>query len=505
MKKIIMVVLDGFGYRIEEYGNAIQKASMPNFDKLWHTYPHSLLGASEEAVGLPKGQMGGSEVGHMTIGAGRILKQELLRISDYFINNQIANNEKYQAMINNVKTNNSNLHIMGLLSDGGVHSHIDHFKEMIKVVKNSSINKCYLHLITDGRDTEINASYKYLKEIADLIKDEPIFEIASVCGRYYAMDRDNRWERNKVYYDLVVKGVGYTTLNLEKTINSCYKKEVFDEFLPPILVNPEGLIKDKDSLMWMNFRADRAKQILKSLTDLDFNNFTITKMPNLKVFSFYEIDKSLNCQHFFEQEIVSNSLGKYFAELGLTQARIAETEKFAHVTYFFDGMYNGNLEGCDKFLVPSLEVSTYDKAPKMSAAEVSKKACAAMNKDYDFILVNFANPDMVGHTGNMEATITALEEVDRCLGEIIEASELNFYTVFLLADHGNADTMLNEKGEIVTSHSLSRVPFIVTDEKVILSDGNLANVAPSLLKYLDIKIPEEMKDTDVILEFKEDL
>jgi len=502
MKKIVMIILDGFGCREEEYGNAIKQANMPNFNMLWDKYPHSLLKASEEAVGLPIGQMGGSEVGHMTIGAGRVIKQEILKINDYFANNQVVNNEKYQEMIANVKSNNSNLHLMGLLSDGGVHSHIDHFKEMIKLIKTSGISKCYLHLITDGRDTGRESSLKYIKEIEALIKNDDIFSIATICGRYYAMDRDNRWERTKIYYDLVVNGLGYTTLNYEKTINSCYKKQVFDEFLPPIVNNPEGLIRDNDYLMWMNFRADRAKQTMKSLTDENFSEFKTKKMPNLKVFSFFEIDKSLSVKSLFEGEIISNSLGKYFSELGFTQARIAETEKFAHVTYFFDGMYRGNLAGCDKILVHSPDVSTYDKAPKMSAAEVSKKVCAAMNKDYDFILVNFANPDMVAHTGNIKATVEALEEVDRCLGEIIEATELNFYTMFLLADHGNAEYMLDSNGNVLTSHSLARVPFIVTDNKVILKDGSLANVAPSLLKYLDIKIPEEMKDTEIILDFK---
>lgn len=503
MKKIIMIVLDGFGYRIEEYGNAIQKASMPNFDMLWHKYPHSLLKASEEEVGLPVGQIGGSEVGHMTLGAGRVLKQEILKIDDSFINNKIAEDDKYHAMINNVKDNNSHLHLMGLLSDGGVHSHINHFKEMIKLVKKSGISKCYLHLMTDGRDTGQEEALKYIGEINKLIANESMFSIASICGRYYGMDRDNRWDRTKVYYDLVVNGKGYATLNYAKTIESCYKKQVTDEFLPPILVDSEGLVKDKDSIMWLNFRTDRAKQILRSFTDPNFNDFQVKQMPNLKVFSFYEIDKALSCNHFLDQEVVLNSLGKYLSELGLTQARIAETEKFAHVTYFFDGMYNGKIEGCDTFIVPSPKVATYDQAPKMSAAEVSKKTCAAMNKDYDFILVNFANPDVVSHTGNMEATIVALEEVDRCLGEIIEASELNFYTIFLLADHGNAEVMINNKGEETTNHDLSRVPFIVTDEKVELRDGSLANVAPSLLKYLDIKVPEEMKETDIVLDVKE--
>lgn len=503
MKKVIMIILDGFGYRIEKYGNPVQQAKMPNFDMLWNKYPHSILGASEEYVGLPVGQPGGSEVGHMTIGAGRVLKQELLRIDDFFKYNKFSSNEKYIEMIQNVKDNNSHLHLMGLLSDGGVHSHINHFKEMIKLVKESGISKCYLHLITDGRDTERDITYKYINEIKELIADAPMFSIASICGRYYAMDRDNRWDRTKVYYDLVVKGAGYTTLNCEKTINSCYKKEVYDEFLPPILIDSDGVIKDKDSIMWLNFRGDRAKQILKSLANEDFTDFKTQKMPNLKVYAFYEMDKAINTNHLFAQDVVTNSLGKYFSELGLNQIRIAESEKFAHVTYFFDGMYKGSLPGCDKVLVPSPEVSTYDEAPKMNASEVSKKSCTAMNKDYDFILVNFANPDMVAHTGNAEATIVALEEVDRCLGEIIESSELNFYTIFLLADHGNAELVMNNEGKPTTNHDISRVPFIVTDEKVELQDGSLANVAPSLLKYMDIKIPEEMKDTEIILDFKE--
>ncbi len=502
MKKIIMVVLDGFGYRETEHGNAIKMANMPNFKALWDKYPHSLLGASEEAVGLPAGQIGGSEVGHMTLGAGRVIKQEILKINDYFINNQVAENPAYIEMINNAKNNNSALHLMGLLSDGGVHSHIDHLKEIIKLVSASGIQKCFLHLIGDGRDTGRESILKYLKEVEKAIKNNPIFSIASICGRYYAMDRDNRWERTKIYYDLITKGTGYSSLDYEKTINNCYKKNVSDEYLPPILLDNNGLIKDKDSLMWFNFREDRARQILTSLNLMDFNNFVTKKMPNLKIYSFFEVGKPAVSKGYFEREVITNSLGKYFSELGFSQARVAETEKFAHVTYFFDGLYKGNIEGCDRYLIPSPQVSTYDKTPAMSAVEVTKRAVSAMNKDYDFVLVNFANPDMVGHTGNMEATIKGLEAVDSCLGEIIEAANMNFYTMLLLSDHGNCDTMLNDKNEVLTNHSLEKVPFIITDENVTLKDGTLASIAPSLLKYLDIKIPEEMSETETIIDIK---
>ena len=503
MKKIIMVVLDGFGYRIEEYGNAVQKAAMPNYDMLWNKYPHSLLGASEEAVGLPVGQIGGSEVGHMTIGAGRVVKQELLKIDEYFADGKVESNFNYEDMINYVKDNHSRLHIMGLLSDGGVHSHINHLKSLIELVKKSGIQKCYLHLIGDGRDTDRQCIIKYLTEINKVIKNNPIFSIASICGRYYAMDRDNRWDRTKIYYELITRGTGYTSLDYEKTINSCYKKNVSDEYLPPILVDPEGIIKDRDALMWFNFREDRARQILTSLKDETFNGFITKKMPNLMLYSFYEINKPSVTKPLFEREVITNSLGKYLSEFGLTQARIAETEKFAHVTYFFDGLYKGNIENCDRYLIPSPKVATYDKMPEMSAVEVTKRALQAMNKDYDFILVNYANPDMVGHTGNLEAAIKGLETVDTCLGELIESANMNFYTMFLLSDHGNCDEMLNEKGEVLTNHSLARVPFIVTDESIDLVDGTLASVAPSLLKYLDIKVPDEMKDTEIIIKNKE--
>lgn len=502
MKKVITIILDGFGCREEKHGNAIASANLPNFNYLWDNYPHSTLEASAEAVGLPAGQIGGSEVGHQTIGAGRVIKQELLELNEYFETKAFDTNSKYLEMIDYVKQNNVPLHLMGLVSDGGVHSHIDHLKELINLLKKADLPECYIHVISDGRDTSREVVMKYINKINKLIENTNNFKIATVCGRFYAMDRDNRWERTKIYYDLITRGSGYAALDLERAITSCYKKAITDEFLPPILLNQKGLIKDKDAVLWFNFRADRARQILSSLTSREFNNFLIKSMPNLKLYSFYDIDKSVNSNYLFATEEVKGALGKYLGELGLNQARIAETEKFAHITYFFDGLYKGSIENCDRFLVPSPKVSTYDKAPEMSAEEVCRKTLMAMNKDYDFILVNFANPDMLGHTGDFNATVKALEKVDECLGQIKEAAELNFYTMFIMADHGNAEEMLGANNEVISSHTLNKVPFIVTDEKVNLEDGALANVAPAILKYMDIRIPDEMKETNQILNFE---
>ncbi len=500
MKKILTIVLDGYGYSENEIGNAVKKANTPTIDGLWEKYPHSLLEASEEAVGLPAGQAGGSEVGHSTLGAGRVLKQELIELNEMFENKAFDQNEDFQEMVKYATENNCAFHLIGLLSNGGVHAHIKHFKETIKILKKTEIKNFFIHIISDGRDTLNEEVMKYVNSIKKLIENDPRFKIASLCGRFYAMDRDNKWERTKIYYDLITRGTGYNAIDLSKAVESCYKKGLSDEFIPPIMLEPTGMVKDRDAVLWMNFRTDRAKQILMALTNQEFNTFLTKKMPGLKVYTFYEVDKLVKATTLIPPHEIVNPLGRYISNLGLTQARIAETEKFAHVTFFFDGLYKGSVEGCDRFLVPSPHVQSYDEAPRMSAMEVCKKTIAAMNKDYDFILVNFANPDMVGHSGNFDATVEAIEEVDRCLSLIKESAEMNFYTIFLLADHGNADQMFDENNNPITSHTTAKVPFIVCDEKVTLKDGSLANVAPAILKYMDIKIPEEMQKTEQIME-----
>ena len=494
MKKVLTIILDGFGIREEKSGNAIAIANTPNFDTLWETYPHCLLKASEDAVGLPIGQFGNSEVGHSTIGAGHIIKQADTEIDELLMNDNIDQNEAFNEMIEYIEDNEATIHLIGLASDGGVHSNIKFFNDILIKLKKRNIKKVYFHLITDGRDTSPVSSLNFIEYIKSGIKQNGIGSIASICGRYYAMDRDNKWDRTKLYYDAITKGIGYKTNDINTVIENCYKKGITDEFLPPIITDLSGIIKDNDVIFWLNFRSDRAKQILLSLTNSDFKNFATLKY-NLKLVCFYKVSNNINSLNLLNDKEISNPLGIYLSKLGLSQARIAETEKYAHVTYFFDGGYNGDIEGCDKYLIPSPKVNTYDKIPEMSALKVMEQTINAIEKDYDFILVNFANPDMVGHTGNLQATIKAIEYIDLCLGKIIEEANSNFYKIVLLSDHGNADLMIDDKNRPVTTHTLSKVPFIITDKKVKLVDGDLTNVAPKILKYMDIALPNEMKKT----------
>lgn len=495
MKKILTIILDGFGYREEVQGNAIKQAVMPTYDKLWNDYPHTLLKASEKSVGLPEGQFGNSEVGHMTIGAGKILRQKQLAASEELEKDTFAEKESFIDLVDYANEENKKIHVMGLLSDGGVHAHIDHFLKMLEHLKKAGATNVYFHCITDGRDTDVHACRKYLMTLQKAINKANLGAIASICGRYYAMDRDNRFERIKIYYDLVTKGKGNKPIDLNKAINICYEKNATDEFLPPILLNSKGLIENDDVLIWMNYRTDRSKEILTSLTNVNFDKFE-NPVNNLRLYTLFDMDKTIKAKIFFEEDRTENPLGIYLSKLGLTQARIAETEKYNHVTKFFDCEYTGSIEGCDKFLIPSPKVATYDLKPEMSAKEITKKAINCLEKDYDFIFMNYANSDMVGHTGNMTATIKGLQVIDECLKELLDAAFNNFYTVILTADHGNADVMVDENENIVTTHTMNKVPFIITDKKMKLrDDGNLSNIAPTILKYMDIALPQEMRNT----------
>lgn len=496
MKKILTIILDGFGYREEEKGNAILAAHMKTFTELWNKYPHALLEASEEAVGLSKGQAGNSEVGHMTIGAGRLLKQSEMLVNDFLKDPDMENANVIKLLENKDK----DVHIMGLCSDGNIHAGVDDFLSMYKFLIDNGFTKIHFHLITDGRDTGVHDAMKYINMIKDIIIEYGVGDVVSICGRYYAMDRDENWDRTKAYYDLVVGGKGLSSINIEKSINSSYEKGITDEFIKPIICS-KNTIKNGDIIMWMNYRADRAKQILSSIVNWStFEGFSTENMKDTLVFSFLPVDKKIKTYNLIEPVVVKNSLGLYLSELDFTQARIAESEKFPHVTYFFDGGVDGKIKGCDKFHIPSPNVATYDLKPEMSCVEVTKRVILSMNNDYDFILVNFANPDMVGHTGNMDAATKACMAVDMCLNKIMEKAEDNFYKVVILADHGNADIMINADGSICTTHTTSVIPFILCDEKVKLQKtGSLVNVAPTILDYMDIAIPKEMEGTESLI------
>ena len=496
MKKILTIILDGFGMREEEKGNAVKQADMNTFNALWNKYPHALLGASEEAVGLTPGQAGNSEVGHMTIGAGRLLKQNETIVNDFLANPDMENKNVIKLLENKDK----DIHIMGLCSDGNIHAGVDDFINMYKFLVNNGCKKIHFHLITDGRDTKVNEAMKYINMIKDAINTYGVGDIVSICGRFYAMDRDENWDRTKAYYDLIVNGKGVSSINIARSIESSYEKAITDEFIKPIICS-NNTIKNGDIIMWMNYRADRAKQILSSFVNWStFDGFSVSNMKDTLVFSFLPVDKKIKTYNLIEPVSLKNSLGLYLSELEFTQARIAESEKFPHVTYFFDGGVDGKIKGCDKFHIPSPSVATYDLKPEMSCVEVAKKVISSMKNDYDFILVNFANPDMVGHTGVMEAAVKACSAVDICLNTIIEKAEENFYKVIILADHGNADIMINPDGSVCTTHTTSKVPFILCDEKVkIKSEGTLVNVAPTILDYMDIAIPKEMEETESLI------
>lgn len=496
MKKILTIILDGFGYREEVEGNAIKAANMTTFDSLWNSYPHALLGASEEAVGLNKGQAGNSEVGHMTIGAGRLIKQNEIVVDEFLANPDLENkNVEYLLSLKD-----KDVHIMGLASDGNIHAGIDDFINMFNFLVDHGFEKIHFHLLTDGRDTGIYDSLKYINMIRDVIRKRRVGEIASVCGRYYGMDRDHNWERTQKYYDLVVRGKGSFSFDIESSIKASYADGISDEFLLPISTS-RTVIKNGDVLIWMNYRADRARQILDSIVNSnEFSAFPVEDLSEVEVFTFFNVDKKIKTRELIPHQNVKNSLGLYLSELGWTQARIAETEKYPHVTYFFDGGYDGKIDKCDKFHVPSPDVPTYDLKPEMSCVEVTKKVLQAMMHDYDFILVNFANPDMVGHTGNMDAATKACMAVDICLNKIMEKAEENFYNVIILADHGNADTMINPDGSPCTTHTTALVPFIICDKKIRIKDsGSLVNVAPTILDYMDIAIPKEMENTSSLI------
>jgi 2,3-bisphosphoglycerate-independent phosphoglycerate mutase len=498
MKKILTIILDGFGVREEEHGNAIAQAKMPCFKSLWKDFPHSILEASGHYVGLPDGQFGNSEVCHEVIGLGKKITQKITIINDEIDSKKICDNQFFNDMIEYVNSNHSTLHLMGLLSDGGVHSHISYMLKLIPILKEKGIKKVVFHVITDGRDTGRKTSIKYINKMKETLLENNLGIIGSICGRYYAMDRDNKWERTKKYYDLVIDGSGLNIINYETAIKNCYLRDITDEFLPPMLLTKDGIIKENDAIFWLNFRPDRARQIMNSFTNTDFNEFFQQKVGKFKVWMMFKQDDTPKCNYILEHNKDESlyPIGKYFSDLKLSQARIAETEKYAHVTTFFNAELSKQYPFCDNFLVPSPKVATYDLTPKMSAGEVTKNVIKCLDKDYDFILVNYANPDMLGHTGNLNATIEGLEYIDGCLKDVVNAAIDNFYTVIILADHGNCDEMLDENDEVITTHSLYPVPFIILDKHIQLKEhGDLTMVAPTILKVMDIAIPKEMKES----------
>ncbi|MBR6689959.1 MAG: 2,3-bisphosphoglycerate-independent phosphoglycerate mutase [Bacilli bacterium] len=497
MKKVLLCIMDGIGIRKEDHGNAVRAANTKNLDMLLEKYPHSLLEASGKDVGLPKGQMGNSEVGHTNIGAGRIVYQPLELITNMIETKEIYNNNNINEVINHVRENTSSLHLLGLLSDGGVHSHIDHLFGLLDMCKQKKVKDVYIHIFTDGRDTLPNSGIEFIKRLQDKLLELGFGKIASISGRYYAMDRDNNWDRIRKSYDVIVNGLGKTYEDPIEYMNECYSNDMTDEFIKPMLINKNGIIKNNDGVLVFNFRPDRLRELFKVISNKDFNEFPHKTFKNIKVVTMMPVSNEVICKNAYDIQKLDNTLGEYLSNKGLKQLRIAETEKYAHVTYFFDGGVDRELNNCDRILIPSPKVATYDLKPEMSAYEITDKLFKIIDK-YDFIVLNFANGDMVGHTGVFDATVKAVEVVDECVGMIYSKSLEQDFTLVITADHGNSDYMLDENNNIITSHSTSLVPFIITDTKYTLKNGKLADIAPTILDVMDIEIPEEMTGDSLI-------
>ena len=505
-KITMLMILDGFGENAEEKGNAVKLANTPNIDKLMKQYPTTRIAASGLAVGLPEGQMGNSEVGHTNIGAGRIVYQELTRITKSIEDGDFFSNEEFVNAIENCKKNNSKLHILGLVSDGGVHSHIRHLFGLLEMAKRRDFEDVYIHCFLDGRDTPPASAENYITVLEEKMKEKGIGKIATISGRFYAMDRDKRWERVKKAYDAIVNGEGNKQANAINAIEGSYQKEVFDEFVEPTVITngdkPTATISDGDSVIFFNFRPDRARQLTRAIVDPDFDGFETKKIKTYFV-CFTNYDETMPNVHIaFKKEQIKNTLGEVICKQGGKQLRIAETEKYAHVTFFFNGGEEKQYEGEDRILVPSPKVETYDLKPEMSAFEVTEKVLEAIESEkYNCIILNFANPDMVGHTGNLEAAIKAVETIDECAGKIVNAIKSKKGNLIITADHGNAEQMIDLKtGEPHTAHTTNLVPLILISEKegLKLKQGKLADLAPTILELMNIEKPEEMTGESLI-------
>jgi len=499
-KKVALIILDGLGYGKEDRSNAVLAANTPYLDELLAQYPNSKLEASGEAVGLPEGQMGNSEVGHMNLGAGRVVYQELGRIHKAVKDGEFDRNERLQAAFQYAKTNNKAVHFIGLLSDGGVHAHTRHLRGLCAAAKNAGLqgDQVFIHAFLDGRDTDPNSGMGYVTDLEQFLQANG-GQLASVIGRYYAMDRDNRWERVKQAYDLLVHGIGKTTEDLTKSIRQSYNEGITDEFIKPIVKtdtsgSPLTTIKNGDVVVCFNFRTDRGREITVALTQRDFPEYDMHPLElHYLTMTTYD-DTFRGVDALFLKENLTNTLGEVLEANGKTQTRIAETEKYPHVTFFFSGGREKEFIGENRILIPSPKVATYDLQPEMSAYGVADAICKDITTHQpDFICLNFANPDMVGHTGVFEAVVKAVETVDQCLRQVVECGLESGYSFIIIADHGNAEFMVNGDGSVNTAHTTNLVPCILIDSTYTsLSDGKLGDIAPTILKLLALPIPSEM-------------
>lgn len=507
-KPVALIILDGFGLRDESFGNAVAQANKPNFDRYWHTFPHTTLTASGEAVGLPDGQMGNSEVGHLNIGAGRIVYQDLTRITKSVREGEFFTNETLLGAVRHAKEKGTKLHLYGLLSDGGVHSHIDHLFALLELAQREGLKDVYIHAFLDGRDVAPDSAKGYMQSLQDKIRETGVGQIATVHGRYYAMDRDKRWERVEKSYRAMVYGEGPKYRDPLKAITDSYEQSVFDEFVVPTVIvderdQPTGLVESGDAVIFFNFRPDRAIQLSLVFTNADFRGFDRgDRMPKDLYFVCMTLfNESVDGYVAYKPKDLDNTFGEVVAQHGLTQLRTAETEKYPHVTFFFSGGRDVALPGETRILINSPKVATYDLKPEMSAYEVAASAVKEIEADkHDVIVLNFANPDMVGHSGLLEPTVKAVEATDECLGQVVDAVLAKGGIAVIIADHGNADEVTNPDGSRNTAHTTSKVPCIVTDPGVKLRQegGILADVAPTLLQLLNLPQPPEMTGRSLI-------
>jgi len=507
--KFVLIIADGIGLRDSEQGNAFKLANTPFFDDLFVMYPWTRLDTSGKAVGLPEGVIGNSEVGHLTIGSGRILKQDLVRINESINDGTLKEIPELRDLITYVKQRDSSLHLIGLVSDGGVHSHLDHLFAILNIVKQEGLTNVFLHAITDGRDTFPTKGVNYIKKTLDTMKEIGVGSIATIIGRYYAMDRDKRWDRIEVAYKMYVSGNGQFSSDPVATINTSYSKNITDEFIKPTMIIKEGenhlnIIRKDDAILCFNYRADRMRQITRVLGGDTFNEFPRLIEPIFTT-TFTSYEDSFLFPVLFKPIFLKNVFGEVLENHGFRQLRLAETEKYAHVTYFFNGGNETPFPHEDRILVPSPKVATYDLMPKMSAYEVKEQTLEAIKSGkYNCIIMNLANPDMVGHTGNLEAAIEAAEVVDEVVGDIVGAVSEKNAVAFVTSDHGNLESMIDQKTtQIHTAHTLNPVPFFLVSTRKyskLKSGGGLSDIAPTILDYLNIPIPEEMEGESLLLE-----